>query len=152
MKKNKNLLLNNQLCFALYAATNSITRVYRSKLNKVGITYPQYLVLLVLWEFDGLTIKGLATRLLLNSAMITPIVKRLEKLDLISRKRNMDDERKVNVFLTSKGKKLENEVSELQKQVALRTGLSDDNFYKLRDTLHNLVDTLSIDKLNSAVE
>jgi DNA-binding MarR family transcriptional regulator len=94
MKNNKNLLLNNQLCFALYAATNSITRVYRSKLNKVGITYPQYLVLLVLWEFDGLTIKGLATRLLLNSAMITPIVKRLEKLDLISRKRNMDDERK----------------------------------------------------------
>jgi DNA-binding MarR family transcriptional regulator len=84
--------------------------------------------------------------------MITPIVKRLEKLDLISRKRNMDDERKVNVFLTSKGKKLENRVSELQKQVALRTGLSDDNFYKLRDTLHNLVDTLSIDKLNSAVE
>lgn len=152
MKNNKNLLLKNQLCFALYAATNSITRVYRPKLDKVGITYPQYLVLLVLWEFDGLTIKELATRLRLNSAMITPLVKRLEKIELISRKRNSEDERKVNVFLTTKGKKLENSVSELQKQVASRTGLSDSNFYKLRDTLHNLVDTLSMDQSSSVVE
>ena len=152
MKNHKNLLLKNQLCFALYAATNSITRVYRQKLDKVGITYPQYLVLLVLWEFDGLTIKDLATRLQLNSAMITPLVKRLEKIELIFRKRNSEDERKVNVFLTIKGKKLENSVSELQKQVASRTGLSDDNFYKLRDTLHNLIDTLSMDQSSSIIE
>ncbi|MAS82109.1 MAG: MarR family transcriptional regulator [Legionellales bacterium] len=152
MKNNKNLLLKNQLCFALYAATNSITRVYRPKLDKVGITYPQYLVLLVLWEFDGLTIKELATRLRLNSAMITPLVKRLEKIELIFRKRNSEDERKVNVFLTTKGKKLENSVSELQKQVASRTDLSDSNFYKLRDTLHNLVDTLSMDQSSSVVD
>jgi len=106
----------------------------------------------VLWEFDGLTIKELATRLRLNSAMITPLVKRLEKIELIFRKRNSEDERKVNVFLTTKGKKLENSVSELQKQVASRTDLSDSNFYKLRDTLHNLVDTLSMDQSSSVVD
>ena len=127
---------------------------YKSISTKIrqGRYYPQYLVLLVLWEFDGLTIKELATRLRLNSAMITPLVKRLEKIELIFRKRNSEDERKVNVFLTTKGKKLENSVSELQKQVASRTDLSDSNFYKLRDTLHNLVDTLSMDQSSSVVD
>ncbi|NIP30398.1 MAG: MarR family transcriptional regulator, partial [Candidatus Dadabacteria bacterium] len=91
MSNYENLLLNNQLCFALYAATNAIIRVYRPKLGSVGLTYPQYLVLLVLWESDGMTVKSLAQWLKLDSATITPLLKRLEKVGLLTRKRNAED-------------------------------------------------------------
>ncbi len=147
MSNYENLLLNNQLCFALYAATNAIIRVYRPKLGSVGLTYPQYLVLLVLWESDGMTVKSLAQWLKLDSATITPLLKRLEKVGLLTRKRNAEDERIVNIFLTEKGKDLEHEVAAMQKKVACQTGLKDKEFFELRDTLHRLVDTMSNDNV-----
>jgi MarR family transcriptional regulator, organic hydroperoxide resistance regulator len=85
----------------------------------------------------------LSTRLKLDSSTITPLLKRLEKIEFISRKRNVEDERVVNVSLTVKGRDLEHEVAELQKEVACQTKLSEPDFFKLRDTLHDLVDTIN---------
>ena len=142
MSKYKNLLLNNQLCFALYAATNTITRSYRSKLSQVDLTYPQYLVMLVLWESDGLSVKGLAQKLKLDSPTVTPLIKRLEKAGFLTRQRSEVDERVVNVFLTEQGNNLEHEVAKLQEKVACETELAEEEFIELRDTLHQLVDTM----------
>jgi len=144
MSNYDNLLLNNQLCFALYAATNTITRTYRSKLDDVGITYPQYLVLIVLWEseINAISVGKLAEKLKLDSAMITPLLKRLEKMDLVSRARNQQDERIVEITLTKKGRELEHAVAKIQKEVACETELSDTEFYKLRDTLYKLEETM----------
>ncbi len=142
MSNYNNLLLNNQLCFALYSATNAITRSYRSKLGKVGLTYPQYLAMLVLWESDGLSVKILAQKLKLDSPTMTPLIKRLENAGFVSRKRSEVDERVVNIFLTEQGSELEHEVAKLQEKVACETELSESNFIELRDTLHELVDTM----------
>ncbi len=142
MSNYDNLLLNNQLCFALYAATNTIVRSYRTKLDEVGITYPQYLVLILLWESDGLSIGAIAEKLKLDSAMITPLVKRLEKIGIVSRVRKKEDERIVEVLLTDKGRELEHAVAKMQNKVACETELSDPEFYKLRDTLYKLEETM----------
>ena len=149
MTNYENLLLNNQLCFALYAATNAIIRTYRPKLGRVGLTYPQYLALLVLWETDGMTVKGLAHRLKLDSATITPLLKRLENAGLLTRQRNEKDERVVNIYLTSKGSELKHEVAQMQKEVACQSGLKETEFFELRDTLHRLVEMMSVDQEES---
>lgn len=100
------LLLDNQLCFALYAATNAVTRAYREPLNKLGLTYPQYLAMLVLWEKDGLMVSELGERLYLDSGTLTPLLKRLESSGLISRIRDVEDERRVHITLTAAGRRL----------------------------------------------
>lgn len=139
MSNYTNLLLNNQLCFALYASNNAITRLYSQKLSKLGLTYPQFLVLLVLWETDGISVKLLSKRLNLDSGTVTPILKRLENAKLVSRQRNKSDERSVDVFLTMEGKVLEHEVADIQKKVACETELSETEFVELRDKLHDLL-------------
>lgn len=143
MSKFENLKLKNQLCFALYAATNAITRLYRNRLNHLGLTYPQYLVMMVLWEKDGLTVKNLAEQLHLDSATITPLLKRLEAMGFVHRRRNTSDERVVNIFLSEKGREIESAVAEVQESVACQTGLPEYEFVDLRSTLHQLVDTIN---------
>ena len=143
MSNYDNLLLDNQLCFALYAATNAITKSYRPKLKKVGLTYPQYLVLVVLWESDGLSIKGLMRLLKLDTGTLTPLVKRMEKAGLLTRVRSQKDERFVNVFLTNKGNNLRHRVADIQKQVACDAGLTTSAFFELRDTLRKLSESLA---------
>lgn len=138
-----NLKLDNQLCFALYSATNAITRMYRSLLNELDLTYPQYLVLLVLWERDGVAIRDLIKRLRLDSGTLSPLLKRLEKAGLIEKKRMDLDERVVRVFLTAQAKKIEPQVAEIQQQVACQTGLSDQDFFQLLDRLNQLAASLS---------
>lgn len=103
----KDSLLNieDQLCFALYSTSRAITKHYAPLLEAMGVTYPQYLTLMVLWTQDGLTIREVADRLELEAATTTPLVQRLEKLGLVSRQRSTEDERRVNVFLTTKGKR-----------------------------------------------
>ena len=91
------LRLDNQLCFALYAATRAMTRTYRERLGPLGLTYPQYLVLIVLWESDGVTVGQLGQRLLLDSGTLTPLVKRLETAGLVTRNRREADEREVEI-------------------------------------------------------
>ena len=99
-------LLDNQLCFALYSTSLAMTRVYKPLLDDIGLTYPQYLAMLVLWEKDGLTVSALGERLYLDSGTLTPLLKRLEASGYISRIRDVEDERRVYVTLTSSGRKL----------------------------------------------
>lgn len=100
------LKLDSMLCFAVYAAGHAFTRFYKPRLDALGLTYPQYLVFLVLWEADGLTVKSLGDRLFLDSGTITPLIKRLEARGLVRRQRDAEDERQVRVFLTADGKAL----------------------------------------------
>jgi len=143
MTQHKNLLLNDQLCFSLYAATNSIIRYYRIYLNEIGITYTQYLVLLVLWEQQSCNIKKIAEILKLDSPTITPIVQKLEKMNLVNRVRNEADERVVTVLLTKDGIDLEAQVADIQNKVACKTHLKTKEFNELKDTLNKLTDTMS---------
>jgi DNA-binding MarR family transcriptional regulator len=100
------LLLDNQLCFALYSASLAMTKLYKPLLDELGLTYPQYLVMLVLWEGDGLMVSELGQRLYLDSGTLTPLLKRLEAAGLVSRMRAAEDERRVHIHLTVAGRKL----------------------------------------------
>jgi len=100
------LLLDNQLCFALYSASLAMTKLYKPLLEELGLTYPQYLALLVLWEQDGISVSELGHRLFLDSGTLTPLLKRLEAAGLVSRIRDVHDERRVHVTLTAAGRKL----------------------------------------------
>ena len=97
------LRLDHQLCFALYSTSLAMTRIYKPLLGELGITYPQYLALLVLWETDGLSVSALGERLFLDSGTLTPLLKRLESTGLVSRLRAVDDERRVHITLTPAG-------------------------------------------------
>jgi DNA-binding MarR family transcriptional regulator len=98
--------VEDQLCFAVYLAGHAFNRLYRSVLAELGLTYPQYLVMLVLWEGDGLSVKALGERLMLDSGTLTPLLKRLEAAGLIRRRRSLRDERQVELFLTPQGDRL----------------------------------------------
>lgn len=105
------LKLENQLCFPFYAASHLIIRAYQEDLSRLGITYPQYLVLMVLWEKDPRTVNEIAEQLLLNTNTVTPLLKRMEAMGLIERKPSQTDLRKVEVGLTEKGEKMQLEAS-----------------------------------------
>lgn len=100
------LLLDNQLCFALYSTSLLLTKVYKPLLQELGLTYPQYLAMMVLWEGDGITVGDISSRLLTDPGSVTPLLKRLEAEGLLKRKRSSVDERVVELFLTDKGRSL----------------------------------------------
>ncbi len=102
----RQLELDNQLCFALYSASLAMTKLYKPLLAELGLTYPQYLVMLVLWERDGLMVSELGERLSLDSGTLTPLLKRMESAGSIVRIRALDDERRVHITLTAAGRKL----------------------------------------------
>ncbi len=118
------LQLDNQLCFALYSASLAMTKLYTPLLNALNLTYPQYLVLLVLWEQDGLTVTALGERLHLNSGTLTPLLKRMEFNGLLARARSPEDERRVLVSLTAEGKKLKTRAAAIPPCVAEATHCS----------------------------
>lgn len=97
------LKLENQLCFSIYAASRAITKIYRPYLDKLGITYPQYLVMLILWENGTMTLRDLGNKLYLDSGTLTPLLKRLEGMKLIKRERSKEDERILCITITEKG-------------------------------------------------
>jgi len=97
------LQLDNQICFAVYSTAHAFNRVYKPLLDRLGLTYPQYLVMLVLWERDDVPLKDIGERLFLDSGTLTPLLKRMETADLIKRTRNTADERQVLIALTPKG-------------------------------------------------
>ena len=107
------LLLDNQLCFALYSTSLAMTRLYKPLLDELGLTYPQYLTMLVLWEQDGLTVSELGQRLYLDSGTLTPLLKRLETSGFISRIRAVEDERRVHITLTAAGRKLKAQAAKI---------------------------------------
>lgn len=137
-----NLRLNEQLCFALYAATHAITRIYRPLLAEFGLTYPQYIVLLVLFERTESTVNGIATALHLDAATVTPLLKRLAEAGWVSRERSRTDERVVLVRLTENAKALAPRLSAIQHDVRRRSGLNPERFEELRLTLNDLTRTL----------
>ena len=100
------LQLDNQLCFALYSTSLAMTKLYKPLLEELGLTYPQYLAMLVLWEKDGLSVSELGERLYLDSGTLTPLLKRLEAIGLVARIRAVEDERRVHITLTAAGRKL----------------------------------------------
>ena len=107
------LLLDNQVCFALYSASLAMTKLYKPLLEAIGLTYPQYLVMLVLWERDGLTVSELGERLFLDSGTLTPLLKRLEGAGLVARLRDAQDERRVRLTLTAGGRALRTEAEKI---------------------------------------
>jgi DNA-binding MarR family transcriptional regulator len=140
------LKLNNQLCFPVYAASRLIIREYQPLLDKVGITYPQYLVLLVLWENDAVTVNEIAHKLILNTNTITPLLKRMEAQGLITRDRSTDDTRKVMVALTTKGRKMEQEAACIPEKLIngfQNSHLSVEELLTLKKQLHQLIDILN---------
>lgn len=139
------LKLSNQLCFPVYAASRLITREYQPHLGKLGITYPQYLVLMVLWETDGITVNAIAEKLILNTNTLTPLLKRMETMGIITRKRSGEDERKVEIRLTGKGQELRVSASGIPQKLIngiQNSALSVDKLIELRDNLNELVSFL----------
>jgi DNA-binding MarR family transcriptional regulator len=132
------LHLESQLCFALHAASRAMTAAYQPLLEELGITYPQYLVLLVLWEEDGARVSRLGERLHLDSGTLTPLLKRVEAHGLVERRRSAEDERAVEVFLTTTGKRLKKRALDVPAALLCKTGLSLPELVKLRDTLKGL--------------
>lgn len=116
--------LDSQLCFSLYATSLAVTRTYKPLLDRLGITYPQYLVLLALWEGGGRTVGAIAARLGLESSTLTPLVKRLEAAGLVTRTRNPDDERQVQVCLTERGATLQEECGCLAEALIAQSGMA----------------------------
>lgn len=140
------LRLSNQLCFPVYAASRLITREYQPLLGKLGITYPQYLVLMVLWESDRITVNAIAEKLILNTNTLTPLLKRMEVMDLITRKRSGEDERKVEIRLTDKGQEMRNSASGIPRELIngiQHSTLSVDKLIELRNNLNELVGFLT---------
>ena len=143
------LRLDSQVCFALYAASRAMTRAYAPLLAPLGLTYPQYLVLLVLWEEDGVSVRQLGERLILDSATLTPLLKRLEQDGLVSRKRDVDDERVVRIHVTAQGRTLRTKAKRIPAQIACRAGCDPERpsdlarIASLRDELMALVAQLS---------
>lgn len=107
------LKLDNQVCFALYSASHAMSKAYKPHLDALGLTYPQYVAMLVLWERDGLTVSEIGERLYLDSGTLTPLLKRLEVTGYISRLRDVADERRVLIQLTSAGRKLKSKAADV---------------------------------------
>ncbi|MBP0615521.1 MarR family winged helix-turn-helix transcriptional regulator [Jiella mangrovi] len=137
------LALDRQVCFPLYAASNLITRLYRPALARLGLTYPQYLVMLVLWEAAPQSVGSLGERLHLDSGTLTPLLKRLETAGLVVRRRDPADERRVLVELTDAGKALKAEASDIPRTLGAGLGLGREDLDGLRQTVGELVDLLA---------
>lgn len=131
-------LLDNQLCFALYSTGLAMNKVYRKLLRKLDLTYPQYLVLLVLWERDAVTVSDIGARLFLDSATLTPLLKRLEAAGFVTRSRSAADERQVVVELTDSGRAMAREAAAIQAQVICATGCSVEELVGLKGQLEGL--------------
>lgn len=133
-----NLRLDTQMCFALYSTSLMLTKVYKPMLQKLGLTYPQYLAMLVLWEQDGLTVGEISTRLLTDPGSLTPLLKRLEAEGYLSRTRSKDDERVVIVQLTDSGRALRKQAEAVPQCILEATGQSVGELHKLQESLLNL--------------
>lgn len=129
------LLLGEQLCFALYSTTLAMNKVYRKLLRDLGLTYPQYLVMLVLWERDALMVSEIGDRLFLDSPTLTPLLKRMEALGLLERLRAKEDERQVIVSLTQRGRELKRHAVTVPQGVFCASACSPDELASIRDSL-----------------
>jgi DNA-binding MarR family transcriptional regulator len=132
------LKLDRQLCFALYSSSLAMTKLYKPLLAPLGLTYPQYLVMLVLWETEGISVSALGQRLSLDSGTLTPLLKRLEAAELLQRRRAEDDERRVDIFLTPAGRKLKAQARSIPPELACAAACSIEELPSLTRRLHEL--------------
>ncbi|MGI9526796.1 MAG: MarR family winged helix-turn-helix transcriptional regulator [Weeksellaceae bacterium] len=144
------LKLENQICFPLYATSRLVIQLYQPLLDKIGLTYPQYLVMMILWEEDDIPIKVISEKLLLNTNTLTPLLKRMEKNGLITRRKCALDERKMKIKLSDMGKKLEDKARNVPQH--LQESLSDspvskEDLDQLKDTLTKLMEYIENIKL-----
>lgn len=135
---NKALRLDNQLCFALYSTSLAMNKLYKPLLSKLDLTYPQYLILLLLWERDGVTITEISRKLFQEKGALSPVIKRLEQRGLITRKRNTDDERQLHLYLTEQGRQLEQSACDVPERVFCATQLEPNEALALKQTLESL--------------
>ena len=138
----KPLTLQGMLCFSIYRASHTFNHLYRPLLDSVGLTYPQYLVLVGLWSHDDRTVKELGAALSLESNTLTPLLKRLESMGYIARSRDPHDERSVRIKLTSEGKKLEKKAEHIPVCIAESVGLSNQDVQAMLHHMHMLHDRL----------
>jgi DNA-binding MarR family transcriptional regulator len=141
-KANPAQLLDNQLCFALYSASLAMTKLYKPMLDSLGLTYPQYLVMLVLWEADGPSVSNLGDRLNLDSGTLTPLLKRMETAGWLARQRSSEDERRVHVWLSSTGKRLQATADFIPACVGTQSGLSLTEMVALKKQIQTLRDAM----------
>ncbi len=144
------LKLDNQLCFALYSSSRGVTRLYRPLLSEFGITYPQYLAMLVLWEKEPLTVKELGERLFLDSGTLTPLLKRMEKQGLLKRERSQGDERQVLINLTEEGRKLKDKALAIPLKIADQVNISQSEFISLLTSLKKLMKKIDMGGSNNS--
>jgi DNA-binding MarR family transcriptional regulator len=140
---NPQLLLDNQICFGLWLASKSLTQLYQPLLEPLDVTYPQYLALLVLWEADELTVKALGERLHLDSGTLSPLLKKLEAKNLISRSRDPADERAMRIALTAKGRALRKKAATIPDCLAAKLNLSKKELATLHAALKNFNQALA---------
>lgn len=144
------LALENQFCFALYSASLAMTKTYKPFLDKLGLTYPQYLVMLVLWQQDDVLVKSIGEKLFLDSGTLTPLLKRLESSSLIQRTRDEADERQVRITLTKEGRALKKKAQCIPHDVLCASGQTHEVLQDLREKLSGIRDDLA--KANSGSE
>lgn len=149
----KALQLSNQICFPIYSASRLITKAYKPYLDEMGITYPQYLVLMVLWENDNVSVNQITEKLLLNTNTISPLLKRMEKTGLIKRSRSVEDERSVIIQLEEKGKLLKGQAKPIPEnllKIMLNENINLSEILQLKDMLNQWIDILSENNKNQA--
>jgi len=132
------LQLDKQLCFALYSTSLAMTKLYKPLLEKLGLTYPQYLVMLILWERDGLALKDIAGQLHIDSGALTPVIKRLEALRFLHRQRQPDNERTLEIGLTPAGKALREQAQEIPLHIGMACATGEAEINALREQLQQL--------------
>lgn len=140
--ENNKLKLENQICFKIYSAEREITKLYRTLLEELDVTYPQYLVLLVLWEKESLTVKELGQKLFLDSGTLSPMLKRMEGNNLIERRRSLEDERTVNISLTKKGEDLREKAQCIPSKLLENLSIDMKELQNLNQTLSNILKTI----------
>ncbi|MFH5186837.1 MarR family winged helix-turn-helix transcriptional regulator [Paenibacillus sp. TAB 01] len=144
MEREELLKLDNQLCFAVYALSREITKLYRPHLEELGLTYTQYVTLLALWETDNVPVKELGSRLYLDSGTLTPLLKRLEQMGLLRRVRDAKDERVVLIQLTEQGRALQERAYEVPLKVFCHSGLPPEEIKQWREQLMGLAHTIQL--------
>ncbi|MDQ1162763.1 DNA-binding MarR family transcriptional regulator [Chryseobacterium sp. SORGH_AS 447] len=142
MEQQEPLKLENQLCFPLYVIAKEITGIYRPFLDELDITYPQYLVMMVLWENDGLPVNHIGEKLYLDSGTLTPLLKRLETKGFIRRERKKKDERVVEVYITESGKALQQKACEIPEKIFKKVNASSEDWMALKENVLKILSKL----------
>lgn len=142
MNKYENIKLDNQICFSLYAASREIIKLYKPVLDKFNLTYTQYITMLVLWEEEKATVKGIGKRLHLDSGTLTPLLKKLEAMELITRYRDSNDDRVVIAELTEKGRNLKEEIVSVPEKVFCKVNMDVKEAKELKSKLDELLEIL----------